>query len=109
MLVCGAELKAAKAAAVIMAGGHGTRFWPLSKRKFPKQFLPLLSGGQSLIQATAARLAKLQPAPALLVVTGGELVEPVRSQVPNAQVLVEPRACNTAPCVALAAIHVMQK
>jgi len=109
MLVFGAELGVAQSAAVVMAGGHGTRFWPLSTRKFPKQFLPLLPNGKSLIQATVDRLAKINPRPALLVVTGQDLVNPVQEQVPSAQILVEPRACNTAPCVGLAALYVLKQ
>ncbi len=91
--------------AVIMAGGFGTRFWPLSRTKSPKQLLDL-TGGRTMIQATADRLGDLVPPQRTLVVTNRQLVEPIRqqlSQLPADNVVGEPCKRDTAPCVALAA------
>ena len=62
--------------AVIMAGGTGTRFWPASRRRHPKQLLDL-AGGQSMIQATVERLGELIPPENVLVVTNQQLVDPI--------------------------------
>lgn len=87
--------------ALILAGGSGTRFWPLSRRHHPKQLLAL-EGSRSLLQATVDRLAPLVPAEAVWVCTTSTLVEAVREQlpaVPAAQILVEPEGRNTAPAI----------
>lgn len=94
--------------AVIMAGGAGTRFWPLSRSATPKQLLALV-GGQTMIQQTVERLAGLVPAERLLIVTNRKLVEPMATQLPQldvARILGEPCKRDTAPCVGLAAILV---
>ncbi len=91
--------------AVIMAGGSGTRFWPLSRRTRPKQLLPI-AGTRSMLQETAARLAPLIPPQRMVVVAGAKHAAAVRQQlprVPAANVLVEPFGRNTAPCIAVAA------
>jgi len=91
--------------AVIMAGGHSTRFWPLGRRRLPKQLLAL-TGRQTLLQETAARLVPLVSARGLLVVTAAEHAAEVHRQlprVPKDNILVEPRGRNTAACIALAA------
>jgi mannose-1-phosphate guanylyltransferase len=91
---------------VIMAGGSGTRFWPLSRAARPKQFLPLGSTGESLLAATVRRLERLVPAERILVVVAESLVEETRRLVPQvsaAHVLAEPVGRNTAPCVGWAA------
>ncbi|MDG2384923.1 MAG: mannose-1-phosphate guanylyltransferase [Pirellulaceae bacterium] len=96
--------------AVIMAGGAGTRFWPASRRRRPKQLLDL-AGGQSMIQATVARLGRLVPSENVLVVTNQQLVDPIRHQLPQlppAAVLGEPCKRDTAPCVGVAAVWVQQ-
>jgi mannose-1-phosphate guanylyltransferase len=88
-------------AIVIMAGGAGTRFWPLSRRSRPKQLLPLLDGG-SLLAATAARLRPLVPSARTLVVTGAEIAAAVRAELPDLpadNILVEPTGRDTAACV----------
>ncbi len=88
--------------AVVMAGGRGTRFWPLSRRALPKQCLSL-DGGPTLIQQTIRRLHPLVPPERILVVTGPEMVDAVRAQLPELpaeNLLVEPSARNTAPVVA---------
>lgn len=86
---------------VVMAGGSGTRFWPLSRTHRPKQLLPLLAG-RSLLQATVARLLPLAGPERLLVVTGAELAQAVREQLPQlpaSAVLGEPQGRDTAACV----------
>lgn len=91
--------------AVIMAGGGGTRLWPLSRRDRPKPFLPLIHGG-SLLQATVARLAPLIEPRDVYVVTDARYADLVREQlpeVPAANVVAEPFGRNTAAAVALAA------
>jgi mannose-1-phosphate guanylyltransferase len=96
--------------AVIMAGGSGTRFWPLSRHAFPKQFLTL-SGSRSLIQSTSDRCVGTIPANRHWVVTNAAQADETRRQLPElpaGHVLVEPCARNTAPCVALAAAHLLR-
>lgn len=88
--------------AVIMAGGSGTRFWPASRRDTPKQLLSL-TGDQTMIQSTAARLGKLLPAERCMVVTNSQLVPTIQNQLPSATVVGEPCKRDTAPCVGLAA------
>ncbi|SDK00018.1 mannose-1-phosphate guanylyltransferase/mannose-6-phosphate isomerase [Microbulbifer yueqingensis] len=93
---------------VIMAGGSGSRLWPLSRRLYPKQFLPLL-GEQTMLQETCARLAGLEHQPPLLVC--GEdhrfmVAEQLRAaSQPNSGIILEPAGRNTAPALALAALH----
>ncbi len=95
------------AVAVIMAGGSGTRFWPLSRTDRPKQFLPLAGSSRSLIQATADRITPLVSESGILVVTAAHQAGLVREQLPQAAVLSEPTAKNTAPCIGYAAIRVL--
>jgi mannose-1-phosphate guanylyltransferase len=93
---------------VIIAGGSGTRFWPLSRTSRPKQFLPLASD-QPLIADTAARLKGLAPLSRTLVVCGKLHARAVRAAVPKLpakNVLVEPAARNTAPAIGLATVEV---
>ncbi len=96
---------------MVMAGGSGTRFWPLSRRRMPKQFLPL-TGGAPLLAATVERLAPLARLSETYVVCGPAHVAAVRRLVPGlprANLVVEPCARNTAPCVGLAALHVARR
>jgi len=96
---------------VVMAGGSGTRFWPLSRRKRPKQFLAL-AGDQPLLAETVARLPPLARPRDTYVVCGPAHVAKARRMVPKLppeNVIVEPCARNTAPCVGLAAIHVARR
>jgi mannose-1-phosphate guanylyltransferase len=91
--------------ALIMAGGSGTRFWPLSTVAKPKQFLSL-TGGVSLLAGTAARIEPLVPPDRILVITGHPHVERSRQelpQIPAENIIGEPLGKNTAPCVAVAA------
>lgn len=97
--------------AVIMAGGSGTRFWPASRKKAPKQFLAV-GGKRSLIAETAARLGTLVPPERRLVVAGVEHVALVRKalrNLPPENILAEPVARNTAPCVAWAALEIEKR
>jgi mannose-1-phosphate guanylyltransferase len=91
--------------AVIMAGGGGTRLWPISRKETPKQLLPLL-GKETLFQSTVARLEKLFPPERILVVTVDEQARVMREQVPSIpkeNYLIEPAPRGTASVVALAA------
>jgi mannose-1-phosphate guanylyltransferase len=89
--------------AVIMAGGSGTRFWPLSRKALPKQFLSLF-GGTSLIRQTYERIKPLFPDERIYVVTNSSYVDQVHQhlpELPTANIIGEPIAKNTAPCVAM--------
>ncbi|MBZ4677366.1 MAG: mannose-phosphate guanylyltransferase [Anaerophaga sp.] len=90
---------------VIMAGGIGSRFWPLSKTSTPKQFLDILGTGKSLIRQTYERFAPLCPNENIIVVTSRDYSDMVLDHLPELkpeQVLSEPFRRNTAPCIALA-------
>ena len=96
--------------AVIMAGGSGTRFWPESRRSVPKQFLAL-AGDRTLLQQTSERCQPLIPADRQWVVTNSLQADRAREQladVPGVRVLVEPSPRNTAPCIGLAAVHLLR-
>ena len=87
----------------IMAGGIGSRFWPMSRAGFPKQFLDILNQGRTLIQATYDRFAHYIPAENIFVVTTKQYESIVSKQLPELQpgnILCEPSRKNTAPCVA---------
>lgn len=91
---------------MIMAGGFGSHFWPLSKSNNPKQFIDVLGTGESLLQATFHRFEKICLRENIIIVTGEDYAEKVRQQIPNLlpyQVLLEPTRRNTAPCIAYAA------
>lgn len=88
---------------VIMAGGRGTRFWPLSRTDRPKQLLAL-SSERSLLRETFERLEPLVGADRILVITSGSLAEPTRAELPELpvdNVVTEPVGRNTAPCAVL--------
>jgi len=94
--------------AVILAGGRGTRFWPRSRMRTPKQLLNIV-GKDTMLQQTVARLKPLIPAERIWTVTNAEQAAAVRKQVPAAarkRVLIEPMGLNTAVAIGLAAIHV---
>jgi mannose-1-phosphate guanylyltransferase len=90
--------------AVIMAGGEGTRFWPESRRRRPKQFLKIF-GRKTLLEQTVDRLKGVVPSGRVIVVTQKANVKLVRSllKIPSWQIIGEPVGRNTAPCAALAA------
>lgn len=90
---------------VIMAGGIGSRFWPLSTPEFPKQFIDILGCGRSLIQLTVDRFKGICPEKNFWVVTNKAYVDIVKEQIPgipDEHILAEPAARNTAPCIAWA-------
>ncbi|HEY1601892.1 MAG TPA: mannose-1-phosphate guanylyltransferase [Pirellulales bacterium] len=96
--------------ALVMAGGSGTRFWPVSREATPKQMLKLL-GDRSLLQATLDRLGDLVPPERRLIATSAVLADAVREQLPelpSAAVLAEPCKRDTAPCIGLAALLIAQ-
>jgi mannose-1-phosphate guanylyltransferase len=87
----------------IMAGGIGSRFWPMSRTDFPKQFLDILNVGRTLIQGTMDRFAKFVPLENIYVVTSDQYKDIVAQQLPQipvGNILCEPSRKNTAPCVA---------
>ena len=95
-----------------MAGGIGSRFWPLSKDNYPKQFLDILGTGKSFIRSTFDRFLPIVPAENFLVVTNAAYKDLVLEHLPQIkpdQVLCEPMRRNTAPCIAYATYHIMAK
>jgi mannose-1-phosphate guanylyltransferase len=96
---------------VILAGGRGTRFWPLSRKKRAKQLLAL-DGKQTMIQQTVARLLPLAPAKKIWIITNEDLRPAILKQLPKlpkAQVLPEPAGRNTAPAIGLAAFLLLRE
>jgi mannose-1-phosphate guanylyltransferase / mannose-6-phosphate isomerase len=100
--------------AVVLAGGSGTRFWPLSRELFPKQLLKVLSD-RTLLQQTVGRVTPVIPVERVVVVTGAAHADTVRLQLggelalPKTNVLVEPVSRNTAPAIAWAAAVLRQR
>lgn len=95
--------------AVIMAGGVGSRFWPVSTQAFPKQFHDMLGTGQSLIQRTFDRINALVPSENILIATNAQYESLVLEQLPKTssnQLLLEPAMRNTAPCILYAALKI---
>ena len=98
--------------AIIMAGGVGSRFWPVSTADFPKQFHDMLGAGETLIQKTFSRLSKIVPAENILVLTNERYNDIVLSQLPlikQEQVLLEPAMRNTAPCILYATLKIKKQ
>lgn len=96
---------------VIMAGGIGSRFWPISRTNYPKQFLDILGTGKTLIQHTLDRFLKLTPIENIYVVTADEYVGITKEQLPNLpadNIVSEPFRKNTAPCVAYISFKLAQ-
>lgn len=97
---------------VIMAGGIGSRFWPMSTPECPKQFIDVMGSGKTMIQMTVERFAPLCPMENFWVVTGESYVDIVREQlsgIPPENILAEPCARNTAPCIAYACWKIRSK
>ena len=95
--------------AVIMAGGIGSRFWPMSKASRPKQFIDILGTGESLIQQTFRRLSKICPKDNIFIVTNHDYRILCLEQLPKMKaenILCEPCMRNTAPCIAYAAFKI---
>lgn len=94
-----------------MAGGAGTRFWPISRSSYPKQFIDILGTGKTLLQQTFDRFARICPSENILIVTSSEYKETTLQQLPQIkedQVLLEPARRNTAPCIAYANFRIQQ-
>jgi mannose-1-phosphate guanylyltransferase len=94
-----------------MAGGVGSRFWPVSTTEFPKQFHDMLGSGETLIQKTFSRLSKLIPAENILILTNEKYNNLVLTQLPmvkQEQVLLEPAMRNTAPCILYASLKIQK-
>jgi mannose-1-phosphate guanylyltransferase len=97
---------------VIMAGGVGSRFWPMSRNARPKQFLDILGTGKTLIQQTYERFLQVCPKENIIVVTNADYTSLVLEQLPDMkpdQVLSEPSRRNTAPCIAYAANKILKR
>ena len=97
---------------VIMAGGVGSRFWPISTPEYPKQFVDVLGTGKTMIQMTVERFAPLCPMSNFWIVTSAAYVPIVREQLPDIpaeNILAEPCARNTAPCIAYACWKIRMK
>ncbi len=101
-----------KLTAVIMAGGKGERFWPKSRTSCPKQFLSLTSDGETMIQKTVRRLGALVAPEDVYIVTNAAYLGLIHEQLPDVpaeNVIAEPCARNTAPCIGLAAGIIQKK
>ena len=97
---------------VIMAGGIGSRFWPMSTPECPKQFIDVMGCGRTLIQLTADRFDGVCPRENVWVVTSEKYIDIVREQlpeIPESNILAEPCARNTAPCIAYACWKIKKK
>ena len=97
---------------VIMAGGIGSRFWPISTSEFPKQFQDMLGTGQSLLQKTFSRMYALIPSENTFILTNDRYVNLVQEQLPNIsvnQIVLEPAMRNTAPCILLSALKIYKE
>lgn len=97
---------------VILAGGTGSRFWPLSRKENPKQFLDVLGVGKSLIQLTYDRLSKICKTENFLIITTAEYKRKIKEHLPlvnDEQIVAEPERKNTAACIALACMKIKNK
>lgn len=97
---------------IIMAGGVGSRFWPMSSPDYPKQFIDVMGVGRSLIQLTVDRLKPICPVENMWVVTNEKYISIVKEQIPDMpadNILSEPEARNTAPCIAYACWKIQKK
>jgi len=95
-----------------MAGGIGSRFWPMSRTNFPKQFLDILGTGRTMIQQTFERYCKLVPIENVFIITAREYVDIVKKQLPDIaeeNILAEPSRKNTAPCITYIAFKLLNK
>lgn len=97
--------------ALIMAGGKGTRFWPLSTEEKPKQFLNLI-GSESMIQMTVNRIRPIIPVEKIFICTGRKYVNLVKEQLPDIpyeNIIIEPESRNTAPCITLSTLVIERR
>ncbi len=100
-----------KITALIMAGGRGERFWPLSRKNMPKQFLVLTDEKLSLIQKTVERIGHIVDDNDIYIVTNKDYVDIINAQLPQISmdnIIVEPCGRNTAPCIALGTVRIMK-
>ncbi|GAA4805559.1 mannose-1-phosphate guanylyltransferase [Litoribaculum gwangyangense] len=98
--------------AILMAGGVGSRFWPVSTEDFPKQFHDMLGTGDTLIQKTFHRLAHLIPTENIYILTNERYNDLVLEQLPEVtqkQVVLEPAMRNTAPCILYASLKIQKE
>ncbi len=98
--------------AILMAGGVGSRFWPVSTAEFPKQFHDMLGSGETLIQKTFSRLTQIIPAENILILTNERYNDLVLEQLPQVnpnQILLEPAMRNTAPCILYASLKIQKQ
>ncbi len=96
---------------VIMAGGIGSRFWPLSRTSMPKQFLDIMGTGKTLLQQTVERFLKVCPKGNIFIVSNLEYGDIIKEQLPDFtdfQIMLEPMRKNTAPCIAYANYRIKQ-
>lgn len=96
---------------LIMAGGVGSRFWPMSRQSYPKQFIDVLDCGKTLIQMTYERLSRFLDTKNILIVTNAEYVGLVKEQIPHfpaQNILSEPVGRNTAPCIAYGCFRIQK-
>ncbi len=101
-----------KTTALIMAGGHGERFWPMSRKNLPKQFLSLTNDGKTLIQLSVERIAPLVAPEDIYISTNKNYLTLVREQlpeVPEENIICEPVRRNTAPCIGFGAAKISKK
>lgn len=101
-----------KKTALIMAGGRGERFWPKSRKNLPKQFLSLTGDGRTMIQLTVERVLPLVDMQDIYIATNRSykaLVSEQLPELPEENILCEPVAKNTAPCIGLGAVHIAKK
>lgn len=105
-------MKNQKVFSVIMAGGIGSRFWPMSTEEMPKQFHDVLGTGRSLLQSTVDRLLNVSAIEQIIIVTSKQYKEIITKQLPNLpteNILCEPSRKNTAPCIAFAAKFIKER
>lgn len=98
--------------AILMAGGVGSRFWPVSTQEFPKQFHDMLGTGETLIQKTFSRLSNIIPEENIFILTNERYNDLVFHQLPKVtkrQVVLEPAMRNTAPCILFAALKIQKE
>jgi mannose-1-phosphate guanylyltransferase len=97
---------------IIMAGGVGARFWPLSRISYPKQFIDFLGVGKSLLQMTMARFEQICPRENIYIVTNEKYYNLIKEQLPqytDEQIILEPMRRNTAPCIAYANYRIKKR
>lgn len=94
--------------AIIMAGGKGTRFWPVSKKSIPKQCISIIND-KSMIQETVDNLKPIIDSNRCYIVTNHYLYQSIKNDLPDVRFILEPIAKNTAACIGLSAVHLMHK